>query len=274
VTVATYLPRSAWGARPRNGGGRSLSTARVEGEALHWPGMSSRIDATGDAGARRVASALRGWQDYHMDVRGWSDIAYMVAIDQAGRAWTLRGLNVQSGANGNEDVNERFGAFLLVLGPGEEPTAAMKATVRAVIMDFRALFPRAAPKPKGHRDVRPEGTDCPGDRAYAAIQRGDFTPGIKTEDDDVAEITPAQMSELGRAFAAAADAAARKWALWTVLYGLETEDDLEAAREEWKQAYDAARAAGKTEEQAEAAGAAAAERSLRSLREAIKASQG
>jgi hypothetical protein len=254
VTVATYLPRSAWGARPRNGGGRSLSTARVEGEALHWPGMSSRIDATGDAGARRVASALRGWQDYHMDVRGWSDIAYMVAIDQAGRAWTLRGLNVQSGANGNEDVNERFGAFLLVLGPGEEPTAAMKA--------------------KGHRDVRPEGTDCPGDRAYAAIQRGDFTPGIKTEDDDVAEITPAQMSELGRAFAAAADAAARKWALWTVLYGLETEDDLEAAREEWKQAYDAARAAGKTEEQAEAAGAAAAERSLRSLREAIKASQG
>ncbi|HEY9415889.1 MAG TPA: hypothetical protein VIQ30_14090 [Pseudonocardia sp.] len=174
--MVTYLPRSAWGARPSRGG-TALSTSAVEGEALHWPGMAKPIDATGAIGQRRVASALRGWQNYHMDGRGWSDIAYQIAIDQAGRAWTLRGLNIRSGANGNADVNRRFGAFLLVLAPGEKPSAAMIATTKAVIADFRKRFPKARSKPYGHRDVRPAGTDCPGPLAYAAINAGTFTPG-------------------------------------------------------------------------------------------------
>ena len=174
--MVTYLPRSAWGARPSRGAVALVSSA-VDGEALHWPGMAKPINATGDAGMRRVASALRGWQNYHMDGRGWSDIAYQVAIDQAGRAWTLRGLNIRSGANGNADVNRRYGAFLLILAPGEKPSAAMIATTKAVIADFHKRFPKASLKPKGHRDVRPEGTDCPGPLAYVAIQAGTFTPG-------------------------------------------------------------------------------------------------
>lgn len=270
--MVDYLPRSAWGARAPEPGPGALNPAEVEGTAIHWPGTTSSKPITSYAA---VASALRGWQAYHMDVRGWSDIAYQVAVDQAGRAWTLRGLRTQSGANGSTDVNERFGAILLVLVQGEQPSAAMKATTRAVVADFRRIFPRGV-LVKGHQDVRPRNssgaktTDCPGPAAYAALQAGAFTP---VEEDDVAEITPTQMSELKRAFAAAADAAAKRWALWQVLYGLETADDLEAAREEWKQAYDAAIEAGQPEETAEAAGAVAAERALRSLREAIKASQ-
>ncbi|HEY9418130.1 MAG TPA: hypothetical protein VIQ30_25500, partial [Pseudonocardia sp.] len=85
--MVTYLPRSAWDARaPR--GSSPLIASEVDGAALHWPGMAKPISSQ-DA----VASALRGWQDYHMDGRGWSDIAYQVAVDQAGRAWTLRGLS-------------------------------------------------------------------------------------------------------------------------------------------------------------------------------------
>jgi hypothetical protein len=112
-----------------------------------------------------------------MDSKGWSDIAYMIAIDQAGRAWTLRGINIRSGANGDGDVNRRFGAFLLILGPGEQPSEAMKTTVKAVIADFRRYCPKASVRPKGHRDVRAQGTDCPGPLAYAAIGRGEFTAG-------------------------------------------------------------------------------------------------
>lgn len=180
--MVTYLPRSAWGARPSRGAVALVSSA-VEGEALHWPGMAKPINATGDAGMRRVASALRGWQNYHMDGRGWSDIAYQVAIDQAGRAWTLRGLNIRSGANGDADVNRRFGAFLLVLAPGEQPSAAMIATTKAVIADFCKRFPGARVKPYGHQDVRPRNsagektTDCPGPAAEALINAGAFTPG-------------------------------------------------------------------------------------------------
>jgi hypothetical protein len=200
--MVTYLPRSAWGARASRGG-TGLVAANVEGEALHWPGMTGVINAAGAAGQARVASALRGWQSYHMDSKGWSDIAYQVAIDQAGRAWTLRGINIRSGANGDADVNRRFGAFLLVLGPGEQPSAAMKEAVKAVVADFRRFFPKASATPKGHRDVRAQGTTCPGPLAYAAIGRGEFTPSTSAPGPTPVppkeiDVTPAQQAQLDR----------------------------------------------------------------------------
>ncbi|WUJ68569.1 peptidoglycan recognition protein family protein [Kribbella soli] len=200
--MVNYLPRSAWNARPPKDGPGNLTVSRVEGAVIHWPGTgSTKVIHTQAA----VASALRGWQDYHMDSRGWSDIAYQVAVDQSGRAWTLRGLRTQSGANGDNDVNERYGAILLVLVTGEQPSAAMKATTRAVIADFRRLYPRGtAIRP--HSAVRPEPTDCPGDPARAAIARGEFTPG-NSEDDDM---TPAQMQELKNFI----EARSQAYALW------------------------------------------------------------
>jgi len=199
--MVEYLPRSAWNARSPNGGPGNLTVSRVEGAVIHWPGTGSTSVIHSKAA---VASALRGWQDYHMDTRGWSDIAYQVAVDQAGRAWTLRGLRTQSGANGNNDVNERYGAILLVLVTGEQPTAAMNATTRAVIADFRKLYPRGtAIKP--HSAVRPDPTDCPGPAARAAIARGDFNPN-SSEDD----VTPAQMQELKNFI----EARTQAYALW------------------------------------------------------------
>lgn len=173
--MVDYLPRSAWGARPPKSGPGLLTPSRVDGTVIHWPG-SGETDSF-DSSAE-VASALRGWQAYHMDSKGWSDIAYQVAVDQAGRAWILRGLRTQSGANGNNELNEAYGAILLVLVTGEQPSAAMKATVREVITDFREIFPGGiAIRP--HSAVRPEGTDCPGDKACECIANGDFTPGAE-----------------------------------------------------------------------------------------------
>jgi hypothetical protein len=193
--MVDYLPRSAWNARAPKGGPGSLTVSRVEGAVIHWPGSS---DKDGIHTLAEVASALRGWQNYHMDNRGWSDIAYQVAVDQAGRAWTLRGLRTQSGANGNADLNERYGAILLVLVAGEQPSAAMKATTRGVIADFRKIYPNGtAIRP--HSAVRPDGTDCPGDAARAAIARGDFTPGAAapppTTKDLIDMATPAEVAE-------------------------------------------------------------------------------
>lgn len=176
--MVEYLPRSAWGARAPRPGPGNLTPSRVEGDVLHWPGMGSRRLSK----AADVAEALRGWQDYHMDGRGWSDIAYQVAVDQAGRAWTLRGLRTQSGANGDNDVNERFGATLLILGTGETPSPALIATTQGVIADFRKLYPDGtAIKP--HSAVRPAGTDCPGDEVRALIEAGRFEPGHTTQED-------------------------------------------------------------------------------------------
>lgn len=86
--MVTYLPRSAWRARPPNDGPGNLTVSRVQGTVIHWPGTGSTSVIHSQAA---VASALRGWQNYHMDNRGWSDIAYQVAVDQAGRAWRCAG---------------------------------------------------------------------------------------------------------------------------------------------------------------------------------------
>ncbi|GAA0959175.1 hypothetical protein GCM10009554_72470 [Kribbella koreensis] len=200
--MVDYLPRSAWGARAPKPGPGNLLAARVRGVAIHWPGTGTTTPIHSQAS---VASALRGWQAFHMDDRGWSDIAYQVAVDQSGRAWTLRGLREQSGANGDVAVNQQYGAILLVLVTGEQPTAAMKATTRAVVADFRRLYPRGTTIVP-HSAIRPDPTDCPGPAARAAITRGDFNPDGSSED----EMTPAQMQELKNFI----EARTQAYALW------------------------------------------------------------
>lgn len=208
-----YLPRSAWNARPSRGPVH-LSSTSLLGTVLHYPAMGSRrLFAQAD-----VAEALRGWQDFHMDDREWSDIAYQVAVDQAGRPWTLRGLTTRSGANGNEELNEEYGAILLVLGDTEQPTGAMINTTRRVIADFRRLYPRAvAIKP--HSAVRPSGTLCPGNPTRALIAAGQFEPK---------PVTPEGDSEMNTADRQYVDDRLQAYSLWLNLRRLE--DDLSVAR--------------------------------------------
>lgn len=165
----TRYSRSEWGARPA-AKGIPLNPARVVGIALHWPGMSEPLETVAS-----VSAALRSWQRMHMDSRGWRDIAYQEAIDQAGNVYQLRGLRRQSGANGTETLNQAYGALLLVLGPGEHPTAAMTAAVRRRIRRHRLLFPGSS-RIVGHGQIRPGGTTCPGPIVQNLITRGVFNP--------------------------------------------------------------------------------------------------
>jgi hypothetical protein len=166
----TYFTRSAIGLRARNGGPGALTRSEVDGIALHWPGGKSPI-----RGVANVKAALRAWQRDHMDRQGWSDIGYQEAVDQDGNVYELRGLTIQSGANGGTDVNERFGAVLLVLAIGEEPTRAMIGAVRGRIARHRAIFPNSR-RIVGHQDVRPEPTACPGPAVMRLIRAGEFDP--------------------------------------------------------------------------------------------------
>lgn len=171
----THYTRAQWGARPARGGPGQLYAPDVDGIALHWPAMSRPLTTVA-----AVMAALRGWQNYHMDGQGWSDIGYQVAVDQAGNRYELRGLHIQSGANGDAAVNEQYGAVLLVLAPGEEPSDALVAETRRVIGDHRALY-RYSDLIVGHADIRPEPTSCPGPAVLAGIRAGLFNP----EEDDM-----------------------------------------------------------------------------------------
>jgi len=131
--VATqFMSRSAWTSAPR--GGALLTGTKLVGLADHWPGTTT--DAFGVESAERVAARLRGWWDFHVNTRGWSDIGYNFAVDQAGRVWDLRGLTrvgAHAASDANPDANHEWVGVLFILGDREEPTEAM---VRA-FQDFR-----------------------------------------------------------------------------------------------------------------------------------------
>lgn len=165
-----HYSREEWGARPPTPGPGLLTPSRVRGIALHWPAMATRLDTVPE-----VKTALRSWQDYHMDGHGWSDIAYQAAVDQLGNSYQLRGLRHQSAANGDTDVNETYGALLLVLAMGERPSPAMVHAVQRRVARFRELFPNAT-RIVGHQDIRPEPTSCPGPAVMGLIHAGRFRP--------------------------------------------------------------------------------------------------
>lgn len=172
----TTFTRADWDARPARPGPGPLAARDVIGLAFHWPAMSKPV-----RGRAAVAAALRGWQKYHMDDRGWSDIAYQVAADQDGNRWLLRGLDTQSAANGDQDVNDDFGAVLLILAPGEEPSSKMIRQVRSIVADHRQLFPRSDVL-VGHNEIRAEGTACPGAIVQRHLELGTFEPQPEPRD--------------------------------------------------------------------------------------------
>lgn len=178
----TVYSRTDWGARPARSGPGPLAAREVVGLVFHWPAMAKPV-----RGFKAVAAALRAWQAYHMDTHGWSDIAYQVAVDQDGNRYILRGLDRQSAANGNEDLNDELGAILLVLAPGEEPSDAMIVEVRQVVADHRRLFPDSRDL-LGHNEVRPEGTACPGPIVMRHLDAGTFEPAAAPAPRDLLRI--------------------------------------------------------------------------------------
>jgi len=178
--VTTYKSRADWGARLRRGY-VSFPTGRPIGVACHWPGTTTKFRGVS---AAAIASALRGWQNFHMDVRGWSDIAYGVGIDWAGRVWELRGIHVRTAANGSTESNRDYTAALWILGIGEQPTEAQTQAFR----DWRSsrllvVHPQAAAV-KTHNDVRLSPTECPGSAVTALVRSGTL---LRPGDTDIAK---------------------------------------------------------------------------------------
>lgn len=168
--MAITLPRSAW---TKHGPVKAL-TPLVQGEvlglAIHWPGTTGPI---GDPGKSKIAGRLEGYRQYHVSFHKWNDIAYNMAVDQAGRIWTLRGLAMRSAANGAEEPNRHYIAVLALVGPGEEPSKEMIEAIRYLRADALRLYPKAK-MVRTHNDVRPSGTACPGDALTKLVRGGAF----------------------------------------------------------------------------------------------------
>lgn len=165
----TVHNRTAWKARKPKGVTK-LVPADVKFVAVHWPGSEGHLPV------EDVAAQLRGWQDFHMDDRGWRDIAYNEAVDQNGDVWMLRGPNADGSV---KDMGGEVYSILAVYGVPDTPSQAMLATIKERVALAQKTYTKA--KVVGHRDLK--STDCPGDKVYDWLQHGMPLEGTTPEPD-------------------------------------------------------------------------------------------
>lgn len=188
----TRHPRSAWtgtdASSPAPFGGSD-----VRGPAIHWVGPS--VPAAVNRGEpEAVARYLRGVRRFHVEGRGWSDIAYQQAVDQSGDRWDLRGFRLQSAANGDRTQNERWGAIVALIGEGQHPTPALLRGLVAAVAEFREDHPRAR-RVATHADVRPEPTACPGRALTLWVRAGARPPHTPAPAPTPTPVTPTPLGE-------------------------------------------------------------------------------
>lgn len=153
------LPRSAWTTTHPSSNGRYDG---VLGIAVHYP--ATGLADIGAASQEAIAQRLRGFRNYHVNSRGWPDIGYNFAVDQAGRVWTLRGMhNVGShcASATNRDANTEWVGVLFVVANDEKISDAAIEAFKALRQEVLKAFPTAT-KVVGHQQVPGAQTSCPG----------------------------------------------------------------------------------------------------------------
>ena len=170
-----FITRAQWGARPPRRVSRSISP---QGITVHWGGPSPWRNGIGDHS--QCAGLVRGWQNFHMDGRGWSDIAYNFVVCPHGHIFEGRWAGVRSAANGTNNGNYLSYAGCYLGGVGDPFTDEAKSGFN------QAAQILGLPINKVHSDWK--ATGCPGPQQTAWVRSGSTgsdsvpTPAPPTED--------------------------------------------------------------------------------------------
>ncbi|KAH9512611.1 peptidoglycan recognition protein 1 [Bulinus truncatus] len=154
------ISRSEWGARAPKG--VSYLTNPVHYMFIHHAESSECFSQS------TCAAEVRGFQNFHMDTRGWNDVGYsfLVGGDGSvfeGRGWDKVGAHTQ-GYNSVGYAICFIGNFM-----NKFPTDVQIQAVQQLVscsVERGKLSPSYVLR--GHRDVND--TDCPGDVLYALIK--------------------------------------------------------------------------------------------------------
>lgn len=157
--------RSEWGARAPLS--RSPLTPTY-GTTVHWEGPHM-----GSFTHDKCAGKVRSIQNFHMNTRGWQDIAYTALVCPHGWVFEGRWVNTRTAANGTTAGNSRAYAVCYLGGTGDPFTTAAKRAFRTVV-DWLDRSGNAGPGRNCHRDWK--STDCPGDEICAWVKAGLQTP--------------------------------------------------------------------------------------------------
>lgn len=161
-----FVSRSAWGARaPR----RTNRGTMAEASTGHWNGPKVTVGGKTSWDHSKCASLVRGIQNFHMDGRGWNDIAYNFVVCPHGYTFEGRGLNTWNGANGTNYGNQSSHAIMWLVGQTNPFTDPEKTGFRSTVR-FVADNTAAPDRAIGHRDHK--STECPGEERYRWIRGG------------------------------------------------------------------------------------------------------
>jgi hypothetical protein len=158
-------PRSSTGIDPTFG-----TTAHWEGPPIGWPWPHATC-----------YSLVRGIQNFHMDSRGWVDIAYTALPCPHGYVFEGRWIGRRTAANGTNQGNNLAYALCYLGGQGDDFTTDGRRAMRAA-MDYLDRYGDAGAGRNGHRDWKP--TECPGDQIYDWVHDGQRAGGAPTPPDE------------------------------------------------------------------------------------------
>jgi hypothetical protein len=153
------VTRAQWGARSRSCGPRH-SPRRVTVHHTDTPNDDSMS----------MPARLRQIQNFHINTRGWCDIAYHFLIGQDGRVYQGRVENIlgahAAGAN-TDNVGISFIGSFANRAPSDAMMSAAARILRALGRTYGISLDRD--RVKGHRQVGTTETSCPGDALYSRL---------------------------------------------------------------------------------------------------------
>lgn len=159
------VTRAEWGARPARGG---IGTISPEGITVHYNGPAFG-GFLWDHG--RCAQMVRGTQAFHLDGRGWADIAYTACVCPHGLVFEGRGVRQRTAAQGTDTGNTRSLALMFLIGEGEPATDEARAAAIWWANEIARVPLRWV-----HRDWH--STACPGDPLTFWKATGWRPPGL------------------------------------------------------------------------------------------------
>lgn len=167
---AGIIPRSAWGARPRRCSSRDSAKVRM---AIHH-------SVTARSSGGRYEPVLRQIQSFHMDGRGYCDVAYHFLVTADGRVWEGRDVDTRGGHSYNYNSGNIGVVFVGCfdssstcngLGGRTAPEAMMAGAARAIhALSNRHGIPIDGNRIKGHGQQPYQSTACPGDALRGRLE--------------------------------------------------------------------------------------------------------
>ena len=170
-----FVTRQAWGARPAKLS-VPLDPALIRGIVFHYSGM----DADEQSNHANCANRVRGIQRFHMDTRGWQDIAYSWLVCKHGYVFEGRGFGVRTAATGSAN-----GSTLAVCFLGDDTTGRDDVTIegRQGLAEIATAFFKRYPNATGitgHKDHM--ATACPGGEIYTYVTSDAFRKLVTFDD--------------------------------------------------------------------------------------------